>query len=414
MSVKKSHQSGFSPTTMIALVLVGIVSLTGIALIASSEPELKSGNDGNAHALSRASIGYSGLARVIGDTGQATMMSRRELDEAHERSTLVLAPTLSTQQAQIEDVRRYGPVVILLPKWFSQQDPEKRGWSQLISTMPADSVLKLLPEERIEEDSTNINEAKQDQRVTLRYKSFVKNEVADFGVTQAIKGLRTISGPKWIPVVAGPTGGAVIAKHSVENVYVVADPDVFNNAGMSHFDNAKLAVHFFADIRQDTNPIIFDLTLNGLQRQPNLGRVALEPPMLGATLCLFLAAILIALQAAARFLPPNPVRRVVALGKRALADNTAGLIRMGRREHRMAVPYANLLKRQVSKAIAAPTNLDPIALTATLDKVSELSKSKLRFSRLLEQAEATASPDDLVRIAKDLHRWKQETTREHQ
>jgi hypothetical protein len=414
MSATKPHQNGFSPRTMIALVLVGIVCFTGIGLISSFEPELKSGNDGNAHALSNASIGYSGLARVIGDAGQATVMSRRELDDAQERSTLVLAPTLQTQEDQIEDARLYGPTIVLLPKWFTQRDPEKRGWSQLVSDIPAKDVLELLPEDWLEGVSTDIDEAKEPQRVTLRYKSFVKNEMVDFGTTRQIDALRTISGTKWISVVAGPNGGAVIAKHRTENVYVVADPDIFNNAGMSNFANAKLAAHFFADIAENNEPIVFDLTLNGFQRQPNLGRVALEPPILGATLCLFLATVLIALQAAARFLPPNPIRRAVALGKRALADNTAGLIRMGRREHRMAVPYANLLKRQVSKAIAAPANLDPVALTATLDKVSELSKSHLRFSGLIEKAGAATTADDLVAVAKDLHRWKQETTREHQ
>jgi hypothetical protein len=102
------------------------------------------------------------------------------------------------------------------------------------------------------------------------------------------------------------------------------------------------------------------------------------------------------------------------LGKRALADNTAGLIRMGRREHRMGLPYANMMKRIVVKAVGAPANLDPVAQTTMLDRVSELSNSQLRFSALVGEAGGASNPTDLVKIASELHRWKQETTRERQ
>lgn len=411
MSETKPSQNGFSPTTIVALTLAGIVCLAGIALISSSEPELDSGNDGKAHALSNASIGYSGLARIIGDSGQATMMSRRKLDNSQERSILVLAPTLTTRPIQIEDVRLYGPMVILLPKWFILPDPKTRGWSRLVRKFPAEQVLALLPKNWREGATTEIDDAKQTQQVKLRYKSFLKNEVVDLGITGPIRSLRTISGTKWISIVSGPNGGSVIAKVRTQNVYVVADPDIFNNAGMANFDNAKLAAHFFSDIAENNKPIIFDLTLNGFQRRPNLGRLALQPPVLGATLCLLLAAIMIALQAAVRFLPPNPIRRALPLGKRTLVDNSVGLIRMGRREHRMAVPYANLIQRQVIKAITAPANRDSIVLNKSLNKASELFKSNSRFSSLMGQAGAAASPDDLVRISKNLYCWKQEMTR---
>jgi hypothetical protein len=87
---------------------------------------------------------------------------------------------------------------------------------------------------------------------------------------------------------------------------------------------------------------------------------------------------------------------------------------MGRREHRMSLPYANVLKRLVIKAIGAPANLDPVAQTTMLDRVSELSDSQLRYSTLLGEAGAATSPQELIKVAKDLHRWKQETTRERQ
>jgi hypothetical protein len=80
----------------------------------------------------------------------------------------------------------------------------------------------------------------------------------------------------------------------------------------------------------------------------------------------------------------------------------------------MALPYANLIKRQVAKAISVPAHLDAVAMTATLDKLSEMSKSNYRFEALAADAGAAASAQDLIKVAGNLYRWKQEMTRERQ
>jgi hypothetical protein len=414
MSGIKVTSNGFSAKTMITLVLVSLVSLLGLALLSAYEPELKSGNDGATHALSKSSVGYAGMVQLLVNLGEATLLSRKEVGDDQERATLVIAPTLNTDPDQIADISHFGPLVVLLPKWSAASSQERRGWSEIVGRVPTRDALRLLPEEWLGPDGqTTLTQSDGAQRIVFSYRSFVKDVAVQLGQSQPIKSLRVISGENWITVLAGPTGGAIIAKHKSKNIYVVADPDLFNNAGLSNLANARLLRHFLDDIREE-DPIIFDLTLNGFQRQPNLARVAIEPPVLGATLCMALAGILVGLQAAVRFLPPATGVRAVALGKRALADNTAGLIRMGRREHRMALPFAQLVKRQVAKAISAPANLDPVALTATLDRVSEMSKSQLRFSHLEAQAGAASTSQDLIKVAKDLYLWKQETTRERQ
>jgi hypothetical protein len=409
----KASQSAFSPMTMIIMVLVGIVCLAGIAILSAFEPEMKSGNDGQAHALSKSSVGYWALTRLMQESDYEVDLNRRGIDEEdHTYSTVVIAPNPGVAAEEILEFYREGPTVIILPKWFVIRSRVKRGWSELIETIPTPEVIAILPSDL--RGASKLEEAKDPVALSLNYSPSYDDSVERFGTTKPISYLRTISGPKWKTIIPGPKGGAVIAKHNDYNVYVVADPDIFNNAGIGQSGNAKLAETFFLDImhEEDETPLIFDLTLNGFQRTPNLGRLMIQPPLLGATLCMLLAAILIALQAATRFLPPKENVRVVALGKRALADNTAGLIRMGRREHHMALPYANMMKRIAIKAVGAPANLDPVAQTAMLDRVSELSNSQLRFSELVGDAGGATNPQDLVKIAQDLHRWKQETTRE--
>jgi hypothetical protein len=405
--------SAFSVRTMFVMVLVGIVCLAGIALLSAFEPELRSGDDGQAHALSKSSVGFLALTRLMENTGFDVARDRDGIEEDINNSTVVLTPSFATTSEQFLDYVREGPTVIILPKWFTQRDPKNKGWVKLVALTDKIDTLNILPENL--RKNGLIIEAVGTKSYPLIYNNSATGSTYNFGTSQPIRSLRVIQGPNLEPVLVVPNVGAVIAKHKETNMYIVAEPDLLNNAGMANLNQALMAETFILDImhEDDETPLIFDLSLNGFQRTPNLGRLFIQPPLLGATLCMVLAAILMAIQAAVRFLPPREATRVVALGKRALADNTAGLIRMGRREHRMGVPYANMMKRSVAKAVGAPISLDPIAQTAMLDRVSELSNSQFRLSTLMSEAGGVSNPTDLVKVASDLHRWKQETTREH-
>jgi hypothetical protein len=86
----------------------------------------------------------------------------------------------------------------------------------------------------------------------------------------------------------------------------------------------------------DDEPIIFDATLHGFTRSENLLQMMFDIPFLGVTLVALAAALLLGWAASIRFGPPARETRAIALGKQALADNSAGLVSMARRETRMA------------------------------------------------------------------------------
>jgi hypothetical protein len=140
----------------------------------------------------------------------------------------------------------------------------------------------------------------------------------------------------------------------------------------------------------------------------------LEPPLLGLTLALAALGGLAGLQAAVRFGPARETGRVIALGKRGLADNTAGLVRLARREHHMAVPYAVLVRTAVARAIGAPRGLSEAALEALLDRVGRTVGAAETYTALAEQARAAKTPGDLMRVSDALYRWSQELTRARQ
>jgi hypothetical protein len=397
----------FSPATMIAAVLVGVVALAGLGVLSAYAPELRSGNDGDEHALSRAATGFGGLPPLLRSMGAPVVMNRGVLTDASDESLLVLTPPVGVNPDQINDIGHYGARLIVLPKWVATPDPNHAGWVRTLGALPAAAALSPLSE-------TLRKDAKLEERKGLATIALRRPDGSAFGAPVQVENLRTLSGPEWVPVVVDDQGRAVLAMHRRMQTYVLADPDLISTHGLKTLNGARTAVALIDIVRAEGSPVIFDLTLHGLQRTRNLLRLMLEPPLLGLTLALAALAAFAGFQAAIRFGPAREIGRVIALGKRGLADNTAGLVRLARREHHMAAPYALLTRAAVARAIGAPRSLSEAALDAFLDRVSRTTGATETYSALAEQARAAKTPGDLMRIAGALHRWNQELTRARQ
>lgn len=408
MSLSTRASAGaFSPVTIIVAALVSVVALAGMGVLSAYRPELQSGNDGGSHALSRASIGYGALPRLMRSLGVPVVLSRGDLSAGSEDSLLVLTPTGETDPDRIEDIRHTGPTLIVLPKWVAIAEPGRPGWVTTAGALPHATVLQALPDEL--RDQTRLTARDGPARVALQ-----RPAGQAFGAPIEVEGLRTLSGTAWIPVVVDDQGGIVLGMHRETRTYMLADPDLINTQGLKTLGGAQTAVAILDIVRARDAPIVFDLTLHGFQRPRNLLRLMLEPPLLGMTLILVGLAALAGFQAAVRFGPARAHGRVIALGKRGLADNTAGLIRLARREHHMATPYALIVRGLVARAIGAPRGLSDTALNDFLDRVSRASGAQDTYSALAERAAAAKTPVDLLQVAGALHRWKQELTRARQ
>lgn len=403
----RTRDSAFSPLVVIVVALVGVVTFAGLGVLSAYAPELRSGNDGGNHALSRAATGFGALPPLLRDLGEPVLLNRGALTEASSEGLLVLTPDGQRSADQIEDMDHGGPTLIVLPKWTTAPDPAHPGWVTTIGASPAGASLSALPEDLRE--GVGLAEREGRARVVLR-----RPNGAAFGAPVEIEGLRTLSADGWIPVVTDEAGAAVMAMHAETGTYVLADPDLINTQGLKELAGAQTAVALLDVIRAQGAPVIFDLTLHGFQRTRSLLRLMLEPPLLGLTLVMAALAVFVGLQAAIRFGPAREPTRVIALGKRGLADNTAGLVRLARREHHLAAPYALLMRAAVARAIGAPRSLDDEQLNAFLDRVSRSTGATEIYSALADQARAARTPGDLMRVANALYRWNQEMTRARQ
>lgn len=403
----KSTRDAFSPVAMIVAVLVGVVAFAGLGLLSAYAPELRSGNDGGDHALSSAATGFGGLPLLLRGLGAPVVMQRGVLTEGADDSLLVLTPKPDTRPEQIREIGHHGATLIVLPKWATMPSPGHSGWVRTLGVLPTEAALAPLPAEF--GDGSQLIERQGRATVVLR-----RPDGAPFGAPIQVDGLRTLSGPQWIPVVIDDQNRPVLVMHSKLRTYVLADPDLISTHGLKTLNGAKTAVALVDIVRVADAPVMFDLTLHGLERSRNLLRLMLEPPLLGMTLVLAMLAAFVGFQAAVRFGPTRETGRVIALGKRGLADNTAGLVRLARREHHMAAPYALLVRAAAARAIGAPRHLNEAALDAFLDRVGRMNGASDAYSALAEQARAAKTSGDLMRVAGALYRWNQELTRGRQ
>lgn len=403
----QARDSAFSPLVVIVVALIGVVTFAGLGILSAYAPELRSGNDGGDHALSRAATGFGGLPPLLRELGEPVLLSRGALTELSNESLLVLTPAGPSAASRIEDIEHGGATLIVLPKWITAPDPAHPGWIRTIGANSVSEALSALPE--VLRQDVGLDERQGRERIVLRR----PNGVA-FGAPVEIGGLRTLSGEGWVPVVTDGRGAPVMAMHAETGTYVLADPDLINTQGLKELAGAQTAVALLGVIRAQGAPVIFDLTLHGFQRTRSLLRLMLEPPLLGMTLVMAALAAFAGIQAAVRFGPKREAARVIALGKRGLADNTAGLVRLARREHHLATPYALLMRAVVARAIGAPRSLDDEQLNAFLDRVSRSTGATETYSALADQARAARTPGDLMRIANALYRWNQEMTRARQ
>jgi hypothetical protein len=223
--------------------------------------------------------------------------------------------------------------------------------------------------------------------------------------------LQTLEGEGWAPALVDERGRMVLAYSKKRpDVLVLADPDLLNNQGLAQLDNARAGMAVLQALNGE-GAVRFDVTLNGLGRGRSIGRLMLEPPWLAATLCALAAAVLMGLQALARFGPAKEQGRAIALGAGALVDNSAGLVRMARKEAALAPQYVELSKVLVARAAGGGRVLAEADNDAWLAELAR-RRDQAAPDELAAEAARARSPDDLLALGQKLYRWRREMTRE--
>lgn len=400
IGAKGSGADGVFRGRTVALILaIGILGFIATLVLGAYAPDMRSGRNGGAHALSTAATGYSGIVRLAEATGRNPQVTR-DVHLLDTEDLVILTPEAAATNVSPALAEREGkPTLLVLPKWQTVADPDRTGWVRHQGLKPRFEPNGVLaPATRLE---------------ATRRRSGGAALVTSPDLPQDIRfasprPLQTVASPGLIPLITDRQGRIVLGQLPNRTLYVLADPDLLSNIGMADARQARSALNLLDWLNSnDAESIRFDVTLNGFGRSPSPLKLAFDPPFLAMTLTIAVAALLAAWQAVARFGSPRRREREIAFGKAALIDNAAALVRKAGRYAMLGHRYADMIRDRAVTVFGVSSHLRDGALDAHLDGLGR----QARFSELAEAARTARDRHSVLSAAQALHLWLWEKNR---
>jgi len=401
----------FSARMVTALVLISAFSLLAVLALSAYAPELRSSDNPQANAYSRSAIGYAGLMRLLEEYGVPVKIGRDKPLQAKisGASLTILAPTLINGAKQLQDTGLPGARLFILPKWLAFPDPLHDNWVMKSEPMGTklvdDAILAHLSKKAKLSRAKGITPAVLNEPLPSFHAALPKR-------TGKIDSLQTLSGENLSPLVRDAKHNVILAQINGTQTYILSDPDLMNTQGLNDLATARAAIALIQQMRVGNGPVVFDVTLNGYGASPDFFGLAFRPPFLGATICALLTAFLIGLHAISRFGTPRPPPPAFALGKRALAGNTADLIRVMGREPAMTQRYAQVTRNLVLKALGARRDLSPEQTNALFGGLERRLATGGHFAEIAAESAQTTTRAHMLKVAQRLYQWRRGITHE--
>jgi hypothetical protein len=399
-----SEHNPFRPGFVIGLVAAGLVSFAAFVMLLGWGGSGAGRNAGRGTAASVAGIGFKGLVDLTDQYYQVRLI--RDPADLDSEELVVVALEPVNEHKEVRDLlrRRTGqPTLLILPKWTVAPDPFQRGWVRALGPGQSQAASSLMgPDRSVEQLSASEAGGLRDRVMSVDLMEGVGVELP--------RAPQVLHGDDVEMLVGVPGEGALVARIGDEPHYVIADPDLVNNHGLARPANARAALEMLARMSPGKNEMIrFDVTVNGLGAGRSLLRSMLEPPFLALTLALLVAALLAGLHGAVRFGAPRRPVRAIPFGKAALVENSAGLVRLARREVSLGGGYADVVRDEAARAGAAPAHLRERELDAYLDRFNPAGEAP--FSTLADRVRMARDKGELMAAARALFRWKKDMIR---
>jgi hypothetical protein len=388
---------------VLALLAAAVFAAAAFVLLTAYAPDLRASRGGGAHALSRSAIGYAGAVRLLRLMGEPVLVSESSLGPKTFPVLMVLTPQEPDALGALSDT---ADRLVVLPKWAAEPDDRHPGWAGAAVLLPARFVTAVLPT-RLQ--GVRVRRRGLGDRPPTRLTS-------DLGIwpdaglpAGSVEQFQTIAGGPLQPLVRDEQGDMVLGVAGGGHLYVLSDPDLLDTQGLRDPRTARIAASLLLALRTEGRPIAFDLSATEAGGRRSLLRLAVEPPFVAATACLLMVAALVGLQAWFRFGPAQRAPRAVALGKTALVENGAAMVRLARREARMAGRYVHLCRSRAAAALGAG-HLEGAALDEFLDRWAARVGAAERITALQAAAHEVTDGSGLAVLAKRARQWRQEVT----
>ncbi len=395
----------FSKTTLWVVISIAIVSLIVTVVLTVTADDPTSHHSAGTDGYSTSAIGHRALVELHEKLAVPVVVSRNASAEKAKSGLLIIAePNTADGTDRLKAMLANAPnVLVVLPKWFGYAKPGARwiGTARICCWSPTSTPW-----------SRPSASARASETFVRRDASPPSWDVKDGLPAPSVKYPQTIPIDYVEPVIS--TGNHVLLGHfelDGKEVWILTDPDVINNAGLRHADNARLAIDLIDKLRNG-GPVVLDETVHGHAQAPSLLRVLFRFPLVLATMQVLICALLVIWAAMVRFGPrraPPPTART----RQGLPDL----------QHRRAAElrrpsHADALRRYLvvtvqgagaSRAPRARSTSGPSALVEWLERVRLMRGGQISLIDLEHAVQAAQSaPQRVVELADLVYRWRME------
>ena len=227
--------------------------------------------------------------------------------------------------------------------------------------------------------------------------------------------IRLMHGDRLQPIV-GTSDGMLLGqiRDLNRNIWVLSDPDVISNYGLARSGNAALAVAIIERLRSGSGSVVFDETIHGFIAQPaNPLLLLFRFPFVMATIQGAIAIALLLWATLGRFGTPQPAPTALSAGRQGLLENIAKLVDITGHREVMIKRYVLETLRDVGRQLHAPRGLSTAGLIGWLQRVGTARNVATDCGPLIAEAAMLGesrmrNPASLVRLAREIDRWKGE------
>ena len=411
----------FKPTTILALVLIGIFSFAALLALSGYADDLRKDVSGKATASSRSAIGYAGYVQLLKDMDYEVTMAANPATAPRKwkkRPLRIYTLVSAYQSRKLKDISKQEAKLIILPKWRAWPKPSKPGWVEKLRTEQLLDATRLSTQLEKADISVTFTQAASNEDNTeykLRFAQFNSgSETGNYNynihtINSSIEQLQSfdLSSEADTPdVILRADDRPILVRLKNTKTYILSEPDILNTHGIATRSRARLAVNIL-DVIADyeklkPGAVDIDLSIHGLGGGRNIIKLMTQPPFLAATLCLLAAGGIIAWQAFSRFGDAARREPDFAQGPVSLAKSAAEFMSISNRVEHMGPDYAQLTRQQVVRDMGLiGQSQDSITrMIEAREKQREISPS---FAEL-----TTQNTTNLTDHARAMIRWKEE------
>lgn len=391
----QSSANPFRTRTVLILVAAGFILALGFLLVSAYGDRVDRQRGNVPSPASRFATGFYGLTKLVELSGGTVSLSS-DLEERPERGILILTPNIGTKSEEIRQAMgaHDGPILVILPKWVAVPIKDRPNREQRLTTVSPERLVAMLAQ------TVTIAPHSEKAGTRLRYSSALTG--SPFRIDGEIQ---AVESDKLVPLIVAPDGASVLSQVGASGTYILADPDLLNNHGLAHRQNARAALALLATLNPDTpGTVIFDTMLPYGSGGRNLLQLAFEPPFAGVSIALLIAALLAGIATLARFGPVRREARAVPFGKAALIDNIVSLARRARRTREGGSAYADAIRDWAARRLALPRTLQGEALDAQLNAIPTTTS----YAAATERVRGATTETELLHAAQALDDWRKE------